>query len=247
MCIRCDRHTIGGPGWWAYGGGIYSTGSLLLENSLLDHNQAVGGRGGSAPAGGGRGGDGNGGAIYIAAGTATLRNTIVTENIALRGAGGAGSRGSPSGFPGQGFGGGIYITNDAQLGLDDFTLAHLTNNTASTSNPNVFGQYTIISNPIHGDYNNDGTVDAADYVVWRKTDATQAGFDVWRANFGALLGAGSAAGGGNVGATGSARLSPPKSAGASAEHVSATIPEPVSIALAAAGFAGWIACLRRRK
>jgi len=38
-----------------------------------------------------------------------------------------------------------------------------------------------------GDYNNDGTVDAADYVVWRKTDiGGQQGYDDWRANFGAM-------------------------------------------------------------
>ncbi len=35
-----------------------------------------------------------------------------------------------------------------------------------------------------GDFNGDGTVDAADYAVWRKTDGTQAGYDTWLANFG---------------------------------------------------------------
>ena len=36
-----------------------------------------------------------------------------------------------------------------------------------------------------GDYNRDGTVDAADYVVWRKTGINgQQGYDDWRANFG---------------------------------------------------------------
>ncbi|MEX2306365.1 MAG: hypothetical protein WD738_02160 [Pirellulales bacterium] len=44
-----------------------------------------------------------------------------------------------------------------------------------------------------GDYNVDGTVDAADYVVWRKNDGTQAGHDIWRANFGQTAGSGSAA------------------------------------------------------
>lgn len=57
-----------------------------------------------------------------------------------------------------------------------------------------------------GDYNEDGTVDAADYTVWRDNlgqaivlpneDATpgmvtQEDYDVWKANFGAVLGAGS--------------------------------------------------------
>jgi len=45
-----------------------------------------------------------------------------------------------------------------------------------------------------GDYNNDGTVDAADYVVWRKTDGTQAGYNFWRANFGQPAGSGAGAG-----------------------------------------------------
>jgi hypothetical protein len=40
------------------------------------------------------------------------------------------------------------------------------------------------------DYNLDGTVDAADYIVWRKTDGTQQGFDIWRANFGTAAGIG---------------------------------------------------------
>lgn len=35
-----------------------------------------------------------------------------------------------------------------------------------------------------GDFNTDGVVDAADYVIWRKTDGTQAGYDAYRANFG---------------------------------------------------------------
>jgi hypothetical protein len=41
-----------------------------------------------------------------------------------------------------------------------------------------------------GDYNGDGTVDAADYVVWRKDPASfggdPAGYDTWRANFGTM-------------------------------------------------------------
>jgi hypothetical protein len=38
--------------------------------------------------------------------------------------------------------------------------------------------------PLGGDYNDDGIVDAADYVVWRKNDGTQEGYDDWRTNFG---------------------------------------------------------------
>jgi hypothetical protein len=41
--------------------------------------------------------------------------------------------------------------------------------------------------PLEGDYNEDGKVDAADYVVWRKTGINgQQGYDTWRANFGRM-------------------------------------------------------------
>lgn len=50
-----------------------------------------------------------------------------------------------------------------------------------------------------GDYNGDGFVDAADYVVWRKTDGeNQAGYDAWRANFGTGNGASSALAAGTI-------------------------------------------------
>jgi hypothetical protein len=44
---------------------------------------------------------------------------------------------------------------------------------------------------LEGDYNRDGAVDAADYVVWRKNDGTQPGYDLWRTNFGRTAGSGS--------------------------------------------------------
>lgn len=47
---------------------------------------------------------------------------------------------------------------------------------------------------LNGDYNHDGKVDAADYVVWRNDPANNggnpAGYNTWRANFGATLGSG---------------------------------------------------------
>ncbi|MEX2307125.1 MAG: PEP-CTERM sorting domain-containing protein [Pirellulales bacterium] len=50
-----------------------------------------------------------------------------------------------------------------------------------------------------GDYNNDGKVDAADYVVWRKTGVNgQQGYNDWRANFGAMMGTGSSFGDGEA-------------------------------------------------
>jgi T5SS/PEP-CTERM-associated repeat protein len=44
------------------------------------------------------------------------------------------------------------------------------------------------------DYNGDGAVDAADYVIWRKNDGTQPGYDLWRANFGQTNQVGAASG-----------------------------------------------------
>jgi hypothetical protein len=54
--------------------------------------------------------------------------------------------------------------------------------------------FAIAPVPSPGDFNQDGTVDAADYVVWRKglgTIFTQADYDVWRAHFGETAGNGS--------------------------------------------------------
>jgi hypothetical protein len=45
----------------------------------------------------------------------------------------------------------------------------------------------ILPEPLNPDYNGDGIVDAADYVMWRKgesPDDTQAGYDLWKAHFG---------------------------------------------------------------
>lgn len=73
---------------------------------------------------------------------------------------------------------------------------------------------------VPGDYNNNGTVDAADYVLWRNggplandsTPGVQPGdYDVWKANFGKVPGSGS-----NLSATGSA---------------SAAVPEPRALVL----------------
>jgi hypothetical protein len=114
----------------------------------------------------------------------------VTENTAQRGSGGA--------F-GQAIAGGIYIADITQAILDEFTVAHITSNTASTNFPDIRGSYEIIphANPAAGDFNDNGTVDAADYVVWRKglgTFYTQNDYNVWRAHFGQTASGGVSAG-----------------------------------------------------
>jgi hypothetical protein len=78
-------------------------------------------------------------------------------------------------------------------------------------------RFTTPSAP--GDYNNDGKVDAADYVLWRKNDINGAqGYTDWRTNFGT----------GTAGA-GSGSL------------VGAAVPEPSACMLfvAAVGLLGW--------
>jgi len=76
---------------------------------------------------------------------------------------------------------------------------------------------------VAGDYNGNGIVDAADYVVWREglgTTFTQNDYDVWRAHFGQTGGSG---------------------AGASSP---AAVPESATWVMLMIAMAGW--CLRRR-
>jgi hypothetical protein len=50
--------------------------------------------------------------------------------------------------------------------------------------------------PLPGDYSQDGNVDAADYIVWRKSlgaTYTQNDYEVWRAHYGQAAGSGSIA------------------------------------------------------
>ena len=75
-----------------------------------------------------------------------------------------------------------------------------------TSQLYISGVLSISSSvSLPGDYNGDGSVDAADYVVWRKNDGTNntlpndliggtigpAQYNQWRANFGQSVGNGS--------------------------------------------------------
>jgi hypothetical protein len=86
--------------------------------------------------------------------------------------------------------------------------------------------FQVVAELPPGDFNQDGTVDAADYVVWHKTDGTQTGYDAWRANFGTSLLAGSGA------------------AIPSAESLPA-IPEPATLMVACVAAIGVSIALRR--
>jgi hypothetical protein len=51
--------------------------------------------------------------------------------------------------------------------------------------------HVVLVTPISGDFNLDGSVDAADYVIWRKTGGSTDDYNTWRANFGRKLDGGS--------------------------------------------------------
>jgi hypothetical protein len=93
----------------------------------------------------------------------------------------------------------------------------------ATPNPN-----TAPVEGLPGDYNNNGKVDAADYVLWRKNPTAYggnpAGYTTWRANFGNPPGAGSSLGGGTQSA----------------------VPEPASMMLVVIAVVGMFSLSRRR-
>jgi T5SS/PEP-CTERM-associated repeat protein len=86
-----------------------------------------------------------------------------------------------------------------------------------------FSIFLIAPGPaLPGDFNRDGKVDAADYVVWRKTDGSQSGYDNWRAHFGQTAGSGAGA------------------------NENAAVPEPVTTVLLMFAAAAGV-CSRRRR
>jgi hypothetical protein len=88
----------------------------------------------------------------------------------------------------------------------------------------TFNTFFLPPADLPGDYNDDGAVNAADYVVWRKTNGTPDEYNTWRANFGRTSGG----------------------AGLAATMSASNVPEPSALVLV--GVAGWaIAGLRRKE
>jgi hypothetical protein len=87
-----------------------------------------------------------------------------------------------------------------------------TSYTANSPDAHIVGNQFVAAVP--GDFNNDGSVNAADYVTWRKglgTNYTPEQFDIWRTHFGQTSSSG---------------------AGASrSTHAAHNVPEPASLLL----------------
>jgi T5SS/PEP-CTERM-associated repeat protein len=93
----------------------------------------------------------------------------------------------------------------------------------STFNPNQIVLSNFLANPLPGDFNDDGSVDAADFIMWRKLDLGPAAYNTWRTYFGTTL---------PIGSGGDAR---------------ATIPEPATIMLILVGMLGLFPCRTRQR
>jgi hypothetical protein len=94
------------------------------------------------------------------------------------------------------FGSGAREVRSLTIPLGGSQATHLIIDVRSPWTYIFLGEFVVNGAPVAGltgDYNGDGSVDAADYVVWRKTGVNgQQGFDDWRANFG-MTASGSAA------------------------------------------------------
>jgi hypothetical protein len=148
----------GGAGGNAYGGGVYvAGGTVTVTNATLSGNTAQGGSGGL---GGPGDGSGAGGALFVAAGAVNVTNSFVNNNSAtdpdnLAGYGGglyvwggtvnlsSDTIENNTAGGSDGYGGGMYITTQATVSLDSYTLANTINNSASVD-PNIYGTYVLI-------------------------------------------------------------------------------------------------------
>jgi T5SS/PEP-CTERM-associated repeat protein len=133
----------------------------------------------------------------------------------------------------------ILLKSHPSGAFDSIQLPALGGNLSwDTSQLYVSGVLSVVSAGLPGDYNGNGVVDTADYVVWRKNQGTThtlpndpiggtigtAQYDQWRTHFGQPLGSGAAL--------------------PSAESLS-TVPEPATAVMLVIAGAGW--CLPRRR
>jgi hypothetical protein len=100
------------------------------------------------------------------------------------------------------FGFGVAYNDDDDLGTRDSQPIWATTDVDLWHRSNQFPDVQLVdaAAPLAGDYNANGTVDAADYVAWRDNPGAfggdPAGYNTWRTNFGGTAAAASALGGG---------------------------------------------------
>jgi hypothetical protein len=78
-------------------------------------------------------------------------------------------------------------TNVDDSGLQQYTEGHF-----YAGYGNLYLNILRSATTLAGDFNHDGVVDVADYVVWRKSGSAADDYNTWRANFGRTLPAGGA-------------------------------------------------------
>jgi hypothetical protein len=129
--VRNNAAQAGVQGYEAAGGGIWSSGSLVLENgTVFEGNSATALGAGSSRNGAPTapsGPNAYGGGRYVAGGTANLTGAILSGNFVQGGTGGQAETSSQTGSRGgNGYGGGVYIA------AGSVTLVYVTleNNTA---------------------------------------------------------------------------------------------------------------------
>jgi hypothetical protein len=97
---------------------------------------------------------------------------------------------------GMNFNMGSLFKTTAAGGMQDLVFEYLLPNGLEFSDGVVV--YRSLGPALAGDYNGNGVVDAADYVVWRNEIGTPAAYNTWRANFGRTAAGGSLAAGTSV-------------------------------------------------
>jgi hypothetical protein len=138
----------------------------------------------------------------------------------------------------------MFATNPSALATIDTQLTTL--NLTVLGNPNsstgiLFMEVAVLRFefvPEPGDFNHDGAIDAADYVVWRNglgSIYTQADYDLWRTHFGQTAGSGA--------------IGPLSRRSATVESSSTAVPEPTSqlLCILAPSSAIALATLQRRR
>jgi probable HAF family extracellular repeat protein len=127
---------------------------------------------------------------------------------------------------------GWRLTEATAIAADGFTVVGNGRNPAGGTEAWI-ADIRSVPEPVIGDFNQNGIVDAADYVVWRNglgTTYTQNDYDLWRSNFGRAPSAGWPAG--------SSAAIP------LAEPLSAQVPEPSAVSIVLVCALGLVACCR---